>query len=81
MARGDKLLAAMRENPRDWTIDDIRAVCRSHDLVLTAPKRGSHYKVRRAGSGATLTIPAHKPINEVYIRLLIAFVEDKASRR
>ena len=75
MARAEKLLAAMRANPRDWTISDVERLCRSIDLECVAPTRGSHYKVRHPRIGGRLTIPAHKPIKEVYILLLIDLIE------
>ena len=33
-------------------------------LMITAPRRGSHYKVRDPKSDATLTIPARRPVRQ-----------------
>ena len=74
MARAEKLLAAMRANPRDWTINDVERLCRSFDLECAAPTRGSHYKVRHPRIDGRLTIPAHKPIKQLYILLLIDLI-------
>jgi hypothetical protein len=66
----------MRANPQaDWTIGDIERLCRAAGLTITAPRRGSHYKVRDPQSGTTLTIPARRPIRAVYIRALVALVD------
>jgi hypothetical protein len=65
----------MRANPQaDWTIADIERLCRLCGLQITAPRRGSHYKVRDPG-GTTLTIPARRPIRAVYIRALVALAD------
>jgi hypothetical protein len=66
----------MRTNPQaDWTIGDIERLCRAVGLTITAPRRGSHYKVRDPQSGTTLTIPARRPIKAVYVRALVALAE------
>ncbi|HEX6441540.1 MAG TPA: type II toxin-antitoxin system HicA family toxin [Stellaceae bacterium] len=72
----DHLLERMRANPRaDWTISDVERLCRRMGLTITAPRRGSHHKVRDSQSGTTLTIPARRPIKPVYIRALVALVD------
>jgi hypothetical protein len=74
--RAADLLERMRANPQaDWTIADIERLCRSQGLTITAPRRGSHYKVRDPQGGTTLTIPARRPIKAVYIRALVALAD------
>ena len=76
MTRGTKLLEAMRANPRDWRIEDVARLCAAFALELETPRGGgSHWKVEDAADGRSLIVPAHKPINPVYIRKLIAFAE------
>ena len=75
MARADKLLAAMRANPRDWRIGDVATVCAGHGVDCSAPRNGSHYKIKHAAMTAILTIPAHRPIKPVYIRDLVAYID------
>ena len=75
MTRADRTLARMRANPRDWRIGDVEAVCRRHGLVVTPPKRGSHYKVRHPGAPDILTIPADRPVKPVYIRKLVELID------
>lgn len=72
----DALLERMRANPRaDWTIADVERLCRALGLTITAPRRGSHYKVRDPQGGPTLTIPARRPIRPVYIRALVELAD------
>ena len=69
----------MRANPRDWRIEDVGRLCAAFGLELEPPRGGgSHWKVRDEADGRTLIVPAHKPINPVYIRSLIAFVEPES---
>ena len=42
---------------------------------MTPPRGGSHYKVRDPAGGMTLTIPARRPIKPLYIRMLVALVD------
>jgi predicted RNA binding protein YcfA (HicA-like mRNA interferase family) len=41
----------------------------------TAPRRGSHYKLRDPASGTTLTIHARRPVRPIYIRVLVALAD------
>lgn len=61
----------MRSNPRDWRIADVVAVCDAFGLTCTAPRKGSHYKIRHASQAEILTIPARRPIKPVYIADLV----------
>lgn len=75
MVRGGKLLDRMRANPRDWRIEDITRVCDAFGVSCTAPKKGSHYKVKHPSQDEILTIPAHRPIKPVYVTDLVRFIE------
>jgi hypothetical protein len=78
MAVADKLIAAMRSNPAaDWSIDDVARVC--HRLgwrCLPPPGGGSHWKIAAPGDDTILTVPAKRPIKPVYIRRLIAMMDE-----
>lgn len=78
MRRAEKLLAAMKANPAaDWQVGDVETICRGYGLTITPPRGGgSHFKVRRPGKNAILTVPARRPILPVYIRALVAMVEE-----
>jgi hypothetical protein len=67
----------MRANPRaDWQIDDIKAVCSTHDVRCTPPSGGgSHWKVSHPAQRDILTIPQRKPVKPVYIRLVVRFID------
>ena len=75
-------LDAMRRNPvGDWTIADVEKLCRAHGLTCAPPSGGgSHYKVSRDGSRLILTIPSRRPVKAVYIRKLVAFVDEIGDR-
>jgi predicted RNA binding protein YcfA (HicA-like mRNA interferase family) len=75
MARGEKLLERMRGNPRDWQIKDVEAVCAAFGAACTAPRKGSHYKVKHQSQTEMLTVPAHRPIKSFYIEALVRFID------
>ncbi len=71
MAARDKLLDRMRRNPRaDWKIGDLQALARHFGIEWRSPG-GSHVVFVMLG-GATVTVPARRPIKPVYVK---AFVE------
>ena len=66
----------MKRNPvGDWTIHDIEVLCRREGIEFLSPRRGDHYKITHASQTEILTVPAHRPIRPVYIRMLVKFVE------
>jgi hypothetical protein len=75
MSRADKILATMRNNPRDWRIGDVETLCGRFGIACEPPAKGSHYKVSHPSQEAILTIPCDRPIKPVYIRRLVAFVD------
>ena len=75
MANAEKLLERMRSNPRDWRVEDVVSVCNGFDIACTAPRKGSHYKVKHESMAEILTIPAHRPIKPVSIRELVRFID------
>ena len=75
MARGEKLLARMPANPRDWRIEDVEALCRAFRLNFDRPSGGSHYGVSHDRQLAHLTVPFARPIKPIYIRHLVRFVD------
>ena len=75
MANASKLLQRMRVNPRDWRIEEIVTICEAMGIACTAPRKGSHYKVKHLSVIEILTIPAHRPIKPIYIRDLVQFID------
>lgn len=65
----------MKENPRDWVIADIEKVCRDIGLTIQPPSNGSHYKVSSEKVSEILTIPAKRPIKQVYVKQLVRLAE------
>jgi hypothetical protein len=75
MAGGKKLLEKMRDNPRDWRIEDVCGVCRAFGIECEKPPAGSHYGVSHPSQIHHLTVPHRRPIKPVYIRKLVQFVD------
>lgn len=65
----------MRNNPRDWRIEDVEALCREHGVRCVRPSKGSHYKISYPGKAEILTVPFKRPIKPVYIRKLVDFID------
>ena len=74
MSKIDKVLTKMRNNPRDWNIEDIKAIADRFGIKYRQP--GTSHMTFRTNSGAKITIPAHKPVKPIYIKLFIALVDE-----
>lgn len=70
MSTAQKLFQAMTNNPRDWLIDQVHTVAKAYDLTVHCPGH-----IIRNAAGAKISIPAHRPIKEVYIRKLIRLIK------
>lgn len=74
MSAADKILAQMKNNPQgDWQIDTLKGVAKRHEIISRQP--GTSHVTFRRNDGEKLTIPAHRPIKPIYIKLFIRFVE------
>lgn len=74
MGTADKILGQMKNNPQgDWKIDTLKAITKRHGIIWRQP--GTSHVTFRRDDGEKLTIPAHRPIKPIYIKLFIRFVE------
>jgi hypothetical protein len=74
MGKQDKNLAAMRNNPRDWRIEQIESIAVRAGLRVRK-NGGSHVVIQRDGCPIEVCIPARKPIKAVYVVQLLAMLD------
>lgn len=74
MSTAEKLLARMRNHPRDWQIGELETVARRYGLKIRKPG-GSHVIFQKDGCVLEVSVPAHKPIKPVYIRQFLSLVD------
>lgn len=80
MTQTDKILARMRNNPRDWRIEDLEAVARAHGVSVRKPS-GSHVIFDYPGLAEAPSVPAHRPIKPIYVKAFVRFIEAVQERR
>jgi hypothetical protein len=74
MGTAEKRLNKMRRNPKDWTIDDVLAVAGEWGIE-TRSRGGSHVVLSHRTVDFRVTIPAHRPIKQVYIKEFLALID------
>ena len=72
-ASAGKTLEAMRANPLDWRIDDLKKS--RGPSASTYVTGGSHVYFTHARVREGLSVPARRPIKPVYIRAFVRFVD------
>lgn len=73
MTQKSKKLQKMRQNPRDWTIDDLKTVADEYSIEWLHDG-GSHVVFRSPG-GEHLSVPAHRPIKPIYIKQFLILLD------
>ena len=74
MPRGDRTLAAMRTNPRDWRIASLEAVAAAAG-VNVRKSGGSHVVFEHPGVAEALSVPARRPIKPIYVQRFVRFID------
>ena len=75
MANAAKILRKMRNNPRDWRMDDLRAPANHYEIEHDQPGT-SHVTFRHVKAGR-LTVPADRPVQPVYVRRFVDSVKEE----
>jgi hypothetical protein len=73
VSSADKVLDSMRNNPRDWRIEHIQAVASRYGFSWR--QNGTSHVTFRAPDGATLPIPAARPVKPVYVRRFLGLID------
>jgi predicted RNA binding protein YcfA (HicA-like mRNA interferase family) len=66
MSKNDKLLKAMKNNPKDVPFEDIKKLLERYGYICHN-SGGSHFVFRKEFC-ETIVIPYHKPIKAIYIK-------------
>ena len=74
MNTATKLLAAMRQNPTDWTMPQLLTLAKRHGIEVRSTG-GSHHVFYHPMVQDSLTIPARRPIKAIYIKHLLALID------
>jgi len=74
MSTAERLLEKMRNNPKDWRIEQLRTAARAHEIEWR--QQGTSHVVFIRQDGRTLPVPANRPIKPIYIKKFVEFVSD-----
>jgi predicted RNA binding protein YcfA (HicA-like mRNA interferase family) len=74
VSKKQKRLEAMRNNPRDWSIDDLISIATGLGFEVQQGGKGSHV-VFASPLGTTQTIPAKRPVKAIYVKLLLEMID------
>jgi hypothetical protein len=73
MTKVEKILARMRNNPRDWNIEDLKALALRHGVDWRQP--GTSHVTFTAHGIVPLTVPAHKPLKPIYVTRFVEMID------
>ena len=80
MGAVEKLLERMRQNPRNWRIEDLERLA-GHLGFSVRKARGSHVTFSAPDCPTVVTVPAHKPVKPAYVRLFLKLADESQEAR
>jgi hypothetical protein len=66
----------MRRHPRDWRIADLEIIAACLGISVRKHGGGSHVIFHHPNAATKISVPAHKPVKPVYIKMFLALVDD-----
>jgi predicted RNA binding protein YcfA (HicA-like mRNA interferase family) len=75
MSSRDKVIARMRQNSRDWRIEDLETVA-LHFGMSVRKTGGSHVIFYHSNLAEMLSVPARGPIKPVYVKRFVAMIDE-----
>ena len=76
MANAEKILARMRNNPRDWRIEDLKVLAIRFGIEFR--QSGTSHVGFSHPVGGRVSVPAAKPILPIYIKQFLALLDRMA---
>lgn len=74
MNAATKLLESMRNNPRNWRIEQLQTVARQFGMAVRC-EGGSHHVFSHDAVADIVSVPAHRPIKPVYVRQFVTLAD------
>lgn len=74
MSTREKTLDKMRNNPRDWQIDDLLSIANHYGMEVRNDG-GSHHIFSHPSCAEIVSVPAHRPINPIYVRQFLDLID------
>jgi predicted RNA binding protein YcfA (HicA-like mRNA interferase family) len=72
VARAQKTIERMRNNPRGWRIQELKSVAVRNGIEVD--QDGTSHVVFRHRVAGRLTVPADRPVKPVYVRLFLDYL-------
>jgi len=79
MTAAAKILGRMRNNPAGLRIEDLKTVADRFKIEYRQP--GTSHVTFRHPSGAKLTVPARRPIKQVYVKKFLELIDEVAHEK
>lgn len=79
MGKVEKIIEKMRNNPRDWRIEDFTIIAKAYNLTIRKPG-GSHVVFYHDNHPENICVPARRPIKPIYVKRFLAFIDKLEDR-
>jgi len=76
MSKKEKLIEAIKNNPKNVKFEDLRKIL--ENLGYTAVNNGGSHYVFTKENATSLTIPYKKPVKVVYVKQVIKILDEES---
>lgn len=77
MSQWDKLIASLKNSPKEMHFKDLRKILEKYGYTMKEAGKGSSHCTFRKPGKMPITIPRHEPINKAYIDMVREVVEQE----
>ena len=74
MTKRDKLIERLKNNPNNVRFEELQTLLLSFGFEERQPSGGSSHYTYTYGT-CVQTIPKHKPVNKIYVKMVIKIIE------
>lgn len=75
MSKRDKLLQSIKNNPSNVKFETLQKLLLHYSFKERQPKGGSSHYTYTLGK-LILTVPKHKPVNKIYVKQFLKFIDE-----
>jgi predicted RNA binding protein YcfA (HicA-like mRNA interferase family) len=82
MSKREKRLQRIKQNPKNVSFDDLRALLEDYGFVLERSSGSHHsFKAEMGGESVLFVVPYRRPVKPIYVKEALMLIEEIEAQR